>query len=222
MKKTLIVLFVPLLLFAFVSAAGAADAPSASERYVRSYSIRDFKLNQDSLKYEVPENAAYRITPRLKKTEVLTSFGVPQESQGYLEWVATAIVRGSDGPAAGIGLWGAGDGYVLYLFPDGSGAMRQYQDKKSVWSKEIKIANFAYPANLTLWRDANGSVIAKVDGVVVAARLFDVDVKAPKTPKITSVSFVTRSSEKVGGSVFYEKLDIEAWGTKGIANLFKE
>lgn len=220
MKRTILLM---LVLLAFASVACAADVAPVAERYARSYGFADFKLNQDSMKYEVPENAAYRIMPRLKRTEIWTGFAVPQESQEYLEWVVTAVVRASDGPAPGVGIWSESDGHVLCIFPDGTGALRQYEGKKSVWSKEIKIENFSYPANLTLWRDANGSIIAKVDGIVVAAKLLDVDIQKPQTPKVTSICFATRSATaKAEGSAYYEKLDIEGWGKRNLSHLFKE
>jgi hypothetical protein len=223
MKKIFLVLSI--VLFAS-SCLFAADATAPQdERFKRSFDIKDFRLNQDGMKYEVPENAAYRIIPRLKNTEIWSGFPVPSEAKSYLEWVVTAIVRGSDGPAAGVALWGESDGFALYVYPDGKGVLRQYENRKSVWTKEFSIENFAFPANLTIWRDANGSVIAKVDGVVVAMKLLDVDVSKPKTTEVTSVSFATRATAgKTGVSATYEKLDVEGWGTRDVdvSILFKD
>jgi hypothetical protein len=215
MKK----IFLTLSIVLFVSSClFAADTTAPQdERFKRSFGAKDFRLNQDSMKYEVPENAAYRIIPRLKNTDVWSGFPVPSEAKSYIEWVVTAVVRGSDGPAAGVALWGESDGFALCVYPDGKGFLRQYENKKAVWTKEFSIENFAFPANLTIWRDANGSVIAKVDGVVIAMKLLDVDTRRPKTTDVTSVSFATRATGgKTGGAATYEKLDVEGWGTRDV------
>ncbi|MDL2264555.1 hypothetical protein LJC31_07880 [Synergistaceae bacterium OttesenSCG-928-I11] len=221
MKKFFLILAFALFSSSCLFAADTAEVPA--ERFKHSFDAKNFKLNQDGMKYEVPENAAYKIIPRLKNTEIWTNFPVPSEAKSYLEWVVTAIVRGSDGPGAGVALWGESDGFALYVYPDGRGLLRQYEGKKPVWTKEFSVKNFAYPANLTIWRDANGSIVAKVDGIVVATKLLDVDVRKPQTTEVTSVSFATRATGgKSGASASYEKLDVEGWGTRDTSHLFKD
>ena len=214
MKKILLVL--ALVLFGSSCLFAADPAAVTGERFKRSFDTKDFRLNQDGLKYEVPENAAYKIIPRLKNAEIWTHFPIPAEAGSYLEWIVTAIVRASDGPAAGVALWGESNGFALYVYPDGRGFLRQYEGKKSVGTKEFTVQNFAYPANLTIWRDANGSIVAKVDDVVVAVHLLDVDVQTPKTTGVTSVSFATIASGAANGKngVSYERLDVEGWGKR--------
>jgi hypothetical protein len=221
MKKIFLVLSILLFTSSCLFAADAA-APQ-SEQFKRSFGIKDFRLNQDGMKFEVPENAAYRISPRLRNTEVWSGFPVPSEAKSYIEWIVTATVRGSDGPAAGVALWGESDGFALYVYPDGKGLLRQYENRKAVWTKEFSIENFAFPADLSIWRDANGSVIAKVDGIVVALKLLDADMRKPKTTDVTSVSFATRATGgKTGGAAVYEKLDVEGWGTRDVSLLLKD
>ena len=224
MKKIfrILLLVLALVLSASSPLLAADTGASPDERFRRTFDARDFRLNQDGLKYEVPENAAYKIIPRLKNTEIWTHFAVPSEAKSYLEWTVTAIVRGSDGPAAGVALWGESDGYALYVYPDGKGMLRQYEGKKPVWTKEFSVQSFAYPANLTILRDANGSVLAKVDDAVVAVKLLDVDVRKPKTTDVVSASFATRrAGGRDGASASYERLDVEGWGTRDVSRLFE-
>lgn len=229
MNKTFIRILLTCLLIALTAphSGFSATTPGAMaeqpEKYVHAFTTKDFKLNQDGLKYEVPENGAYRIVPRLKSSEIWTHFPIADEHSSYLEWRVTSVVRAAENPAAGVAIWGETTGYALYVFPDGKGYLRQYENRKSVWTANFTVTNFSYPANLTLWRDANGSIIAMVDGTVVAVKLFPVDVKTPATEKIASVSFATCSTaSKTGSPVFYEKLDVEAWGKKAVVDLFDE
>ncbi len=220
MKKIFLVLV--LVLFCSSCLLAADPATVTAERFKRSFDVKDFTLNQDGLKYEVPENAGYKIIPRLKNTEVWTNFPIPAEAKSYLEWTVTAIVRASEGPAAGVALWGENSGFALYVYPDGRGLFRQYEEKKPVWTQEFSIRNFAYPANLTIWRDKNGSIVAKVDDFVVAVHLLDVDVRKAKTTEVTSVSFATHATDgKSGTSASYERLDVEAQGVRDALRLFE-
>lgn len=221
MKKFFLALALVLLASSCLCAADSAAV--TAERFQRSLGANDFRLNQDALKYEVPENGAYKIIPRRKNSEVWTNFPVPSETRSYLEWIVTAIVRASDGPAAGVALWGENDGFSLCVYPDGRGLLRRHEGKKAVWTKEFTVQNFAYPANLTIWRDANGSVVAKVDEAVVAAHLLDVDAQKPKTTEVISVSFATRAAgSKSGASASYERLDVEGWGTRDLSPLLRD
>ena len=131
------------------------------------------------------------------------------------QWEVTAVVADSDSTGAGVGLWSGDNGYVFYLFPQGDGFFRYVEGKKAIWTAEIRTWNFSYPVRMTIVRDPNGSVIAKVNDIIVASRLFNADLAAPAPDKVTSVSFVTISSAKSAGHpVFYESLEARAWGER--------
>jgi hypothetical protein len=197
----------------------AAEAGGAgAERFERSFGIGDFKVNQDALKYETPENGMYKITPRAGGAVVWTSFALPESAWRFKEWTVTAVVNSSERSGAGVGLWSGENCYALFLYPDGRGVMRYYEGKKAIWGTEVRVANFAYPVRVSLSRDANGSMLGLVNGAVVATRLFAADLKRTNIPAVTSVSFATLSQAKPeNASVLYEKLDVEAWGLSDLA-----
>ena len=215
-----------ILLFSLHSTALAADSTEQPERYKRDFVFRDFRTNQDGMKYEIPENGAYKIMPRLKNTAVWTHFQIPTAEQPKIEWSAKAVVRSSEGSAAGVGLWMGNNGYCFYLYPDGKGSLQYYEGKKSVWRASVEIKNFRYPASLGLRRDANGSILAEVDGMVAATRLLAIDVKEPKLSNVSSVSFATHSLAAMpargNAAVAYERLEVEGWGLKATEDRFDE
>ncbi|MDR1885376.1 MAG: hypothetical protein LBQ56_03815 [Synergistaceae bacterium] len=197
-------------------ASCAGEARSAEERYRSVFTARDFGMNRDAVKNEIPENGAYRISSRVPNADIWTSFAIPDEEQTYAEWVVTARVRGSEGPASGVGLRSEEGSYALCAYPDGVGQLAYFVDgRKSEWTSDFKIKNFAYPVNMSLWRDANGSVIARVNGVVVAARLAEPDLKGKRPGRVVSVFFATRSKDGSGASAIYETIAVEGWGPKG-------
>lgn len=202
----------------FGTALFAAEPPVQADRYEKVFGIRDFRMNQDGLRYEMPENGACKILPRLKNTAVWTHFQVPSKERARSEWNVKAVVRRSEGSAAGVGVWMGDKGYSFYLYPDGRGSLQYYEGRKSVWRSSVEIKNFTYPANLSLRRDANGSIIAEVDDMVATTKLFAIDVKEPRLNDVTSVSFSTHSpasmSGQSGAAVFYERLEVKAWGTQ--------
>ena len=227
MKKIFACLaIVTALLSSFPHAAFAADAPGQPERYKRSFVFKDFRMNQDAVRYEVPENGAYKIMPRLKNIAVWTNFQVPTADQAKLEWSVNAVVRSSEGSAAGVGLWMGDNGYCFYLYPDGKGSLQHYEGKKSVWRSNVEIKNFRYPASVRLRRDANGSILAEVDGMVAAVRLLAIDIKEPKLSNVTSVSFATHSPASLpargSAAAIYERLEVEGWGVKAAEDRFDE
>lgn len=207
-----------------VAAAILALAATSACAYERVYDSRDFKLNQDSIKYEVPENGAYKIIPRMKNADVWTRFVVPDDASKLADWSATAIVLGVDGASAGIAYFGDTAAAVLTVAPGGAGVLREISGRKTVWKQEFKIENFAYPANLTLRRDGNGSFIAEVDGRYVAARLMPVAVGEMKAWPVRSVSFATRTDgERKNAYVSYERLEVKADGASTSASsLFEQ
>lgn len=198
--------------------ASSADGEANADSWSAIIDRRNFVHNQDSIKYELPENSGYRIIPRLKNTEVWTRYAVAAAAGDLLEWDVTTSVISSDGPAAGVALWGDDDGYALYLFPDGRGSFKQHAGKKAVWTNDFTVQNFSYPADLTIHRDKNGSMIASVNGSVVAIRLLEYDVSAPKSTPVREVSFatVTPTPERKAG-VLYDRIVIKAGGTRPIA-----
>lgn len=202
----------------------AACAADLSDTYYFSFDYRSFTLNKDGIRYEMPENSSYRVIPRLKGTEVWTRFQIPNEVKTLLNWSATAVVKSSDGPSAGVALICESERSSLTIAPDGSGAMKVFDDTKVIWSSRFQVKNFAFPANLALLRDANGSFTAYVDGRLVAASIREYDVKTPKTSPITSAAFVTESlaSDPGKAGVLYEKLDVSASGRRVVVNIFGE
>lgn len=213
------VLFAFLLLPLCVS---ANDVAVPQPRFEHTYTMSDFRANRDAVKYEIPENGIYKIVPRTKNTGLWTHFLLPDAARNYAEWAVTANVRASEGPAVGVGLWNGDDGYALFVFPDGNGFFNCYEKKKPVWTDAFVVANLAFPARVTIERDANGSMMARINGTVVSARLLDVDYKKPKATGVTSVSFATHSQKTVAGyPALYESLYVQGWGAREAQSLFQ-
>ena len=220
-SRCFVVILAAAACFSAHGACFAAEPPGAPDaRFERSFGTADFKVNQDALKYETPEGGMYKVTPRMGNAVVWTRFALPESAWRFKEWTATAVVNSSERSGAGVGLWSGENCYVLFIYPDGHGAMRYYEGKKTVWGAEVKVANFAYPAQVSLRRDSNGSMLGMVNGAVAASRLFAVDLKKTGIPTVTAVSFATFSQAKPdNASVIYEKLDVEA---RGLSDLAKE
>lgn len=221
--------FVLSLIFWGAVAALAADTQGG---FVRSFGGGDFKTNQDASKYEIPEDGQYKITPRSQNSLVSTQFALPEEAWGYREWIVTANVNLSVA-GAGVGLWNDGGGYALLLFPDGSGFMRYYEGKDVSWSADVNVANYACPARVSLTRDANGTMLGRVNDVIVAARVLPFDMKDNAPPLVKTVSFVTQapappdnrktaktSDSAQGAQAIYDGLDVQAWGLRPSASVF--
>lgn len=203
-----------LMSFFIAGAAFAASvSPESSGRYEHLFDAKSFKIGQDALKYEMPEGNMFKIMPRLLDSAVFTRFDLPEAAQSYKEWVVTATVYTSESPAAGVGLWNGDKGHIFYVYPDGGGRLEYLEGTKAVWNAQVKLKNFTYPAKLSIERDPGGNILARVNGIIVATRLFDVDLKKPKLTGITSVSFVTHSTTKrAGAGAWFESLGVLAWG----------
>ena len=214
------------LLMLIFADAGTADSAGVEKeppgRFRAAYTAKDFRENRDAVKSEIPDDGAYRIVPRIANADIRTNFPIPEGEQAYSEWVVTARLRSSKGPAAGVGMTtGAGD-YAAYVYPDGRGALWYSDGEKSEWTSDFTIKNFAFPANISLWRDANWSVILRVNGAVAAVRLVTIDLKVSETSPVKSVFFATRSKDSSGAFAVYEAIAVEGWGTRrqeGIENL---
>ena len=210
-------LLLSLFLICFCASIAPADgAEQSSPGWQQKFTVKDFKFNQNALRYEIPEGSLYKIMPRLRDSMASTHFQVPLNASSLLQWEVTATVADSDNTGAGVGLWsGDNQGYVFYLFPQGDGFIRYVDGKKAIWTAEIFVRNFSYPARMTIVRDPNGSVVAKVNDIIVALRQYDADLTAAAPDKITSVSFVTISSPKAAGfPAYYESLEARAWGER--------
>jgi hypothetical protein len=198
------------------SALGAQARESGE--YSHTFGAADYKMNRDGVKEEIPVNGTCRITPRLPDMGVLTHFQVPEGEQTLAEWSVTASVLSSDGPAAGVALWSGGSGCVLSFYPDGRGYLRGYKGREVSWSQDISVRGFSFPADITLERDANGSVLGRVNGIIAAARVLDVNLKKPSGDRVTTVSFATRSTkERPGAAATYGTLEVNGWGRAGSA-----
>jgi hypothetical protein len=207
------------LLMSIAAGTGMADSAEVQKeppvRFRAAFTAKDFKENRDAIKSEVPDDGAYRIVPRTANANIRTSFPIPENEQTYAEWVVTARLRNSKGSAAGVGMaTGAGD-YAAYVYPDGRGMLWYSDGKKSEWTSDFTIKNFAFPANISLWRDANGSVILRINGAVAAVRLITVDLKVSDTSPVKSVFFATRSKDSSGAFAVYEAIAVEGWGARG-------
>jgi hypothetical protein len=221
MKRIRAALFLSMIAVLFMSiAAGSGVADSAdvpaetSGRFRAAFTAKDFRENRDAIKSEIPDDGAYRIVPRIANADIRTSFPIPEDEQTYSEWVVTARLRGSKGPAAGVGMvTGAGD-YVAYVYPDGRGTLGYSDGKKSEWTSDFSIKNFAFPVNVSLWRDVSGSVIMRVNGAVVAVRLMAADLKVSESSPVKSVFFATRSRDSSGAFAVYEAIAVEGWGAR--------
>ncbi|MDR3333185.1 MAG: hypothetical protein LBT08_11210 [Synergistaceae bacterium] len=211
-----------LCLFLILAAAGACEAAQgdvggeSAARYKNIFGARDFKMNRDAVKNEIPENGAYKIEPRVSNSDIWTSFAIPDDAQLYPEWMVTARLRSSNGPAAGVGFETVSGGYAAYVFPDGKGTLECYDGRKTKWKSDFNLKNFAYPINISLWRDSNGSIIARAGGIVVAVRLLDADFKSLNAERVKSVFFVTHARGNNGGAAVYEALSAEGWGDIGL------
>jgi hypothetical protein len=199
--------------FACVGTADSADIQAEQRgRYRAVFTAKDFKENRDAVKSEIPEDGAYKIVTRIANADVRTPFPIPEDEQGYSEWVVTARLRDSKGPAAGVGMTtGAGE-YVAYMYPDGQGILGYSDRKKQEWASDFKIKNFKFPVVMSLWRDVNGSVILRVNGAVAAVRLKPVDLGVSETDPVKSVFFATRSKDSSGAAATYEAISVEGWG----------
>lgn len=209
-----------LLAFAILSASQALCFGADMDTYGKVYGAGDFKMNQDGSKLEVPTEGGYMVTPRMKRSEVWTRFEVPADARQLLEWIVTASAVASTGASPGVALIGDEVAYSLSIAADGKGALRRYEEKKVAWSGEFAIENFSYPAELTIHRDKNGSVEARVNGVILALDLRPYAVGRPNAPAITHVAFATASPTGTG-SATYEKLNVSANGKIDIEDLFK-
>lgn len=197
-------------------------APGTTARYEHVFDAKDFKIGQDALKYEMPESGMFKIMPRLLDSYVFTRFDLAEDVQLRKEWAVTATVYNSESPAAGVGLWNGDKGHAFYVFPDGGGRFQYFEGNKTTWTSDVKVINFSYPARIALERDPNGNFIARVNGVVVAVRIFEVDLKKPKLSPITAVSFVTHSTPKrAGAPAYFEKLEVSAWGVADLTDSLK-
>lgn len=196
-------------IFALCGSAGAAEVTYRAE-----HDASNFHYNQDSIRYEAPDSGAFRISPRLKNTDVWTRFEVPSDQAKLTEWRATAQIRGSDGPAAGVALVGPEASISLVLFPDGHGSLRIHEGRKISRDVPFNIAGLTFPATATIWRDFNGSAIAVVNDAIVASILNETDFSSPKLFDVSAAAFVTISdrSSSDRASAFYDKLTIEAGG----------
>lgn len=191
----------------------ATVSPDSSARYEQLFDQKNFKLGQDGVKFELPESGMLKVMPRLSDTAVFTRFDLPQEAQLYKEWIATASVYTSESPASGVGLWNGDKGHVFYVYPDGSGRLEYLEGIKTEWDTAVKLKNFTYPAQISIERDAGGNIVARVNDIIVAARIFEVDLKKPKLPVVTAVSFVTHSTTKrADAAVWFESLKVRSWG----------
>lgn len=212
-----------LLLFVTGTVFAAVPESETSARYEHVFGEKDFKLGQDGLKYEMPESGMFKIMPRLQDSYVFTRFNLPDEVFSRKEWIVTAVVYNSESPAAGVGFWNGDKGYAFYVFPDGNSRFQYFEGNKAAWSSEGKVVNFAYPARISLERDPNGNFLARVNGIVVAARIFEADLKKPKLTPVTAVSFVTHSTpKKAGAAAYFEKLEVTAWGTADLLDITKK
>jgi hypothetical protein len=208
-------LIVTVLVLVMPGAAFSADGQNVSAgRYRGVYTAKDFRMNRDAVKSEIPENDAYRIVPRVANADIWTAFPIPDDEQSYAEWVVTARLKGSSGPATGVGMQTEKGEYVVCVYPDGRGTLGFFEGKRAGWTSDFTMKNFAYPANISLWRDINGSVIARVNGAVVAVRLFAVDLAGLRHDRVTSVFFATRSRGGSGEYALYEAIAVEGWGAK--------
>ncbi len=195
-------------------AVAAVPENAQQDTYRYTFGQNDFRVNQDGKKYQVPENGAYKVVPRIAEIPVWTYFQIPEAEQMRKVWIATATVRSSDGPAGGVGIGDAKSEYAFCVYPDGSGSLSHYAGRRRTWAQNVHIQNFSYPALLTLWRDENGNVIAMVNGTVVATRLFEIDMKKPKAEKVTHAFFATHAPTRAGTAIYYESLHLEGKGTR--------
>lgn len=199
--------------------AAVAEQPEP-ERYRRVFGAEDFKIGQDALKYERPDSGMFKIMPRLQDSAVFTRFNIPDETALCKEWLVSATVYSSESPAAGVGLWNGDKGYVFYVFPNGRSRFEYREGNNTTWVSEAAVSGFAFPSKISIERDAGGSVIARVNGVIVSARVLEVNLKKAKPEAITAVSFVTRSTpDKSGAAAYFEKLEVTARGTFGLMDI---
>lgn len=197
---------------ALVALCGSASAAEIS--YRAEHDASNFRYNQDSIRYEAPDSGAFRISPRLKNTDVWTRFAVPSDQAKLTEWRATAHIRGSDGPAVGVALVGAEASISLIVFPDGRGALRTHEGRRVAQETEFTITGMTFPAAAMIWRDGNGSAVAVINDAIVASIVSGADFSSPKTFDVEAAAFVTVSdgSSSDRASAFYEKLTVEAGG----------
>jgi hypothetical protein len=206
----------------FAGASLASDAGGPPARFERSFGAGDFKTTQDALKYEIPENGRCKVIPRSRNGVVWTRFALPEDSWKYKEWSVTASVNSSEGSGAGVGMWNDDEGCTLTIFPDGRGVMQYYEGRRATWSAEVRVANFAYPARISLERDINGSVIGRVNTAIVAVKLEPADLKKTELPPVKSVSFSTHAPAAAGRGAVYDGIDVRAWGLGRTRDLFGE
>ena len=201
--------FVSLFLVFICANASAADV------WQQKFAAADFKFSQNALMYEIPEGGMFKVTPRLKDFHVATHFQIPSDASSLPQWEVTATVIGSDSHAAGVALWYGDKGWTLYIFPNGNGFLRYFEGKKATWTADVTTRNFTYPARLTILRDPNGSILAKINDVIVAIKHYGSDLAADAPEKVTSVSFFTHSTKKGSGTpAVYESLEARAWGER--------
>lgn len=202
--------------------ACAADA-SGGDRFERTFDASGFRIGQDALKYELSEGGMFKIMPRLANSVVFTRFDVQDGARSFKEWIVTASVYNSESPASGVALWSGDNGHVFCVFPDGGARLQYYEGTKVTWSMESSVKNFSYPAKISIERDPGGSILARVNGVIVGARLFAVDLAKQNLPDITAVSFATRSTKNRAGSpAWYESLNVVASGEVDLLDRLKK
>jgi hypothetical protein len=213
-KAALLISLAALLLASGAAFAAASDVPG-NGRFTHSFGPESFAVTRDAVKLEAPQDGMFKVAPRNRNNVVWTRFQLPDTAWRHREWSVTALVNSSSSAGGGVGAWYDDGGYVLLLFPDGQGFMRYYEGKSVAWSAEVKVANFAWPARLSLARDVNGSIIGRVNDAVIGARLVPVDLKRRALPMVKSVSFVTQATSGSGsGYALYERLDVEAWDAR--------
>ena len=212
LKQLLVISF-----FIFISAS-SLTANTQTGGWQHKFTAPDFKFNQSALRYEIPEGNTYKITPRLNDSFVSTHYQVPASASNLQQWEVSATVLDSDSPGAGVGLWSGESGYVFYIFPGGDGFLRYIEGKKAYWTADIRTKNFSYPARITIVREPNGNILAKINDMTVAVRLYDLDFTSgenDRSEKITSVSFATHSARRTAGiAAVYESLEVRAWGER--------
>ena len=172
-----------------------------------------FKMNKDVQRVEMAIDGKIKVVVRVPATTIHTQFSLDESiSLGF--WRIAVDAHEMDRSSAGVSLFDSKRGFSFLLSPDGLASLSYEEGGQVRWVEERRISGFVTPIQLTLERDALGSVFAKVNGFQVLSRLvtpLDFSKRVPFQP--TFAALITQSLKNVrDGSVSYGDVSVTGWG----------
>lgn len=179
----------------------------------QTFKPESFKMNKDVQRVEMATNGKIRVLVRVPATAIQTRFPLDQSSS-LAFWRLTADVHEMDRASAGISLGDAKRGIAFVLAPDGLVSLSYQEEGQVRWTEERRVSGFQTPLELTLERDALGSVFAKINDFQVLSRpVTPLDLSRRVPFHSTFVALITQSLKNDrDSSVSYGEISVTGWG----------